>query len=241
MKRVLKILLCVLLCAGLILGWLLYKNWNTVLGVADGFLYSQEDVEQKLDNNQKELQKFLDENEKVVVRDLTEEEKKAIEKGDITEDEAVKLITGQKTLEEFLKEKEVSENNEEGQKTPQEEKPETSKLTDQIVSELIAKLYVEKNAAISKLDGLEAKLKAEYGSLSAKEKVAIRATLISKYMPMVLAWEKEADNAVYETLNKIKSELVKAKRDTSVVNKIDEAYKNEKRLKKAYYVKRYMS
>ena len=107
MKRILKVLLCVLLCAGLILGWFLYKNWNTILGVADGILYSQEDVEQRLDENQKDLQKFLGENEKVVVRDLTEEEKKAIADGSITEDDAIKLMTGQATLEEIAHKKET--------------------------------------------------------------------------------------------------------------------------------------
>ena len=109
MKKGWKIFLTVFLCIVLIVGVVVYLNWNTIMGVVDGVRYTQEDVEIKQEENRKELQKFLDENKGVTVRELTAEESKALADGDISEEDAVQIITGSTTLDEIKVQKESKE------------------------------------------------------------------------------------------------------------------------------------
>ena len=323
-KKKWKIFIIILLCILILVGWIVYNNWNTVLGVIDGLRYSQEDVEQQQEENKKELQKFLDENENVTVRDLTDEEIKALANGEINQEDAVQIITGQKTLDEVKADKiheeetgntendilknesdnsqgqtenevvsqqgtsvnkpEVSkpvagskpgetksetgkqpvtgtqtttekapvansqsgstDNKPSGNKQPEKNKqpsdnkqPEKNKqpsgdkqpvtnnqqtsglmpdvtapkdaapvstegkTSDQIVSELIASLYVQKSVYLSTLDGLEAEIGAEFEKLPAKEKPIQKPKIIAKYMPIIAEWEKNCDRVVYEILD----------------------------------------
>lgn len=240
-------------------------NRNTVMGVIDGFRYSQEDVERKQEENKQELQKFLDENKEVTVRELTEEENKALADGEITEDDAVQIITGSTTLEEIKQQNETASSEEKlgtgktetdiPADTPDIQPPENDKpvvqptvtpepvpekTSDQIISELIATLYVQKSVYLSRLDGLESTLSAEWETIPKEQKKAEKARIIAKYMPVIADWEKTCDDMVYGILDQIEAEIKKSGKDLTIIDKIDEAYQNEKRLKKAYYINNYM-
>lgn len=266
MRKGLKIFLIVFLCIVLLASVVIYLNWNTVMGVIDGLRYSQEDVEKKQEENKKELQKFLDENKEVTVRELTEEENKALAEGEITEDDAVQIITGSTTLEEVKKQNETATEDEKGTQgksetdipadTPKPQAPPSNetavqpavnpepvqeKTSDQIISELIATLYVQKSVYLSRLDGLEDTLSAEWATIPKEQKKAEKARIVAKYMPVIADWEKTCDDMVYGILDQIEAEIKKSGKDLTIIDKIDEAYKNEKRLKKAYYINNYMS
>jgi len=273
MKKGWKIFLIILLCIVLAVGCVVYFNWNTVMGVIDGLRYSEEDVVRKQEENKQELQKFLDENKDVTVRDLTDEENQALASGEISEEDAVKIITGTATLDDVKKQNgdvakppEPAENGStvqapSGTEAPPVTKPEPSgeapsvpvnppavtpapepeKTSDQIISELIATLYVQKSVYLSRLDNLESTLGAEFEKVPKNEKGAEKKRIIAKYMPVIIEWEKTCDGVVYGILDQIEAELIKSGKDLSIIDKIDEAYKNEKRLKKAYYINNYMS
>ncbi|MBQ7039769.1 MAG: hypothetical protein IJN39_04295 [Clostridia bacterium] len=267
MKKFLKILLIVILCVAIIVGFILYRNWNTVLGVIDGLRYSQEDVERMQQENKQELQNFLDDHQNVTVRDLTPEENEALANGEISQEDAIKIITGSVNLSDLKLDEppDVSSSNpssgdtsavvtNQETQTPEQTTPTTtvteppavpqidpSKDSGQVLSELIATLYVQKSVYISKLDTLESTLGAEFEKVPKSEKKDEKARIISEYMPVIAEWEKTCDAVVYGILDQIEAELKKTGDDLTIIDKIDEAYQNEKRLKKAYYVNNYMS
>ena len=112
------------------------KHWNSLEALVDSFRYSQDEVVEKLDENKEQLQQYIDENENITVRDLTEEEAKSLNEGKITEQEAVDILTGKKPETQLPVNDSATE--------PKE--PETSEnATDAIVSEAIAKLYIQKS------------------------------------------------------------------------------------------------
>lgn len=114
--------------------------------------------------------------------------------------------------------------------------------SDKKVSELIAKLYVQKSIYLGKLDGIEAKVRSEYLSNPKKwgSKKNAKNALLNKYMPEVASWEKQCDSTVYGILDEIRAELKKQGKDDSVVNTMKKAYLDEKKLKKTYFINRYM-
>lgn len=120
--------------------------------------------------------------------------------------------------------------------------PSPSPSPEKRVSELIAKLYVQKSTYLGKLDEIEAQVRAEFiaspdkwGTLQDAKKV-----FLSKYLPTVANWEKTCDDMVYGVLDEIRTELKKLGKDDSIVETMKTSYLEEKKLKKTYFINRYM-
>ena len=287
------VFIVIILIAGIVI-----KHWNSLEALVDSFRYSQEEVVQKLDENKKQLQQYIDENEDVTVRDLTEEEAKLLSEGKISEEEIVKILTGQtngetqsegtssekepsseannpntEPTEEKPTEPEPSKGDSQKEnppakneeKKPTENKPSESKPTENkpvenkpeetepeetptgtAVSEAIAKLYVQKSIYLGKLDSIEARVNDEFYALLKSEHLdeagikEAKQQFLKTNLSTVAAWENECDSVVYGILDEIKAALKESNQDTDIVKKLEEAYLNEKRLKKSYYIKRYM-
>lgn len=242
MKKTLLIALSIFLVILIALGIVAYVNRNTVGALIDALRYSNEEVEQKMQENNKDLQEFIEKDENIVVRDLTEEEKAALNENKITQEDAVSIITGEKTLEEVLK------NNEENlpeQKPSAEDKPQkpsnnVTENSDKRISELIASLYVEKNTRLAAFDSLKAQVYQEYKAIEGVEHETKKWDLINKYTPVLAQWESDCDSVVYGIIDEIKAELKKAGKDESIATKLREAYLNEKKLKKASLATKYL-
>jgi len=228
--------LFVILIIVILVGSIAIKHRNSIAALIDSFRYSQEEVVQKLDENKQQLQQYIDENENITVRDLTEEEAQSLKDGKLTEEEAVEILTGQE------KKEEPPESNVEKPSEPDTQE----KTPDTVVSEAIAKLYIQKNKYLGKLDTIEGQLYSEYYSLvtsnnmSQEEMKAKKQQMINSNVSKVAAWENECDSVVYGILDEIETALKQSNQDTSIVKKLEEAYLNEKRLKKSYFINRYM-
>ncbi len=229
--------LFIILIIVILVGSVAMKHWNTLEALVDSFRYSQDEVVKKLNENKKQLQQYIDENENITVRDLTEEEAELLNKGEITEEEVVDILTG--------KNPEVQPPADDPVAEPKE--PEVSENTaDMIVSEAIAKLYIQKSKYLGKLDAIEASVRREYvnivksNNLSEEEKRAAKYQFINSNMAKVAAWENECDSVVYGILDEIKTALKGSNQDESIVKKLEQAYLDEKRLKKSYFINRYM-
>lgn len=226
--------LAVVLIVIILLGSVVVRHWNSIAALIDSFRYSQEEVVNKLDENKQQLQDYIDNNENIVVRDLTEEEAKSLAEGKMTEEEAVKVLTGK-------------ENEEEPPEKPNDkETTEPEPTTDTVISEAIAKLYIQKSHYLGKLDTIEARVKGEYYALvkaehlNKEEMKAAKQQFLKSNISTVAAWENECDSIVYGILDEITVALKANNEDTGIVKKLEEAYLNEKRLKKSYFINRYM-
>ena len=247
MKKKKKIIIVSCLVLLLILGWFAYKNWNSIDAIVHSLNTTEEETVKEIEQTKEELSQYLETEENITVRELTEEESKALSEGTITEEEAIELMTGKKPAPEKTPEKEPSETNApkpkeetESEASKPEKTPEES--SGDRVSELIAKLYVEKSKYLNKLDSIEASVRAEYLSDPHKweSKSAAKKDLLKKYLPEVAAWEKTCDSTVYGILDEIRAELRKTGKDESIVDTMKKAYLEEKKLKKTYFINRYM-
>ena len=243
MKKKKKIIIVSCLVLLLILGWFAYKNWNSIDAIVHSLNTTEEETVREIEQTKEELSYYLETEENITVRELTEEESKALSEGTITEDEAIELMTGKKTD----PEKEPSETKapkpQEGTESETSQPAKTpEESSGDRVSELIAKLYVEKSKYLNKLDDIEASVRAEYLSdpHNWESKSAAKKDLLKKYLPEVAAWEKTCDSTVYGTLDEIRAELRKSGKDESIVDTMKKAYLEEKKLKKTYFINRYM-
>ncbi len=248
MKNRTKVWLTILMVVILLLGWIVYKQWNTITAFTDSLKYSQDELEQSMAQNKEELQKFLDEEENITVRDLTQEEAEALSEGSLSEEEVVALLTG-KASEQPEEEPPTEVAPKDPVTEPVDDKAppapvQTPDPSEQAVSEAIARLYIQKSTYLNKLDAIEAEARAEfiskYGALDAEGEKAGKKEMLTTYLPRVSAWESECDKIVYGILDEIRAELKKSGKDESIVDKMKTAYLDEKRTKKAYFINRYM-
>ena len=111
----------------------------------------------------------------------------------------------------------------------------------QKVAELIAKLYIQKSKYLGKLDEIEAYVVYQYDYvMTREEKKVAKQKFLTEYLPMVASWEKECDAVVGGIISEIRTALKESGQDTTIADTLDEAYKNEKKSKKAYFINRYM-
>ena len=228
----------IILIIVILIGSVVIKHWNSLEALVDSFRYSQNEVVEKLDENKKQLQQYIDENENITVRDLTEEEANLLNSGKITEEEIVDILVGKKP--------ETESPSEDSPVVEPKEPESTENTSDMIVSQAIAKLYVQKSKYLAKLDGIEARVRQEFINTvdsknpSPEERRAAKQRFLNSNISMVAAWENECDSVVYGILDEIKAALKDSNQDDSIVKKLEQAYLNEKRLKKSYFINRYM-
>lgn len=244
MKKGIRIFLSVLLVVVLAVGIFAYTQRNSIEALIHSLSTTEEDTVKELEQNKEQLQQFIDEKENISVRDLTEEESAALASGELSEEEVVKLITGQTPEPTPTPTPSVAAKPTDGNKpTPTPEPTPTPKPTsEQIISELLAKLYVQKSTYLNKLDTIEANVRYEYTSQEDKweSKKAAKKELLAKYLPEVASWEKECDKTVYGIIDEIQAELQKNGSDEDIVDTLKKSYQEEKKLKKTYFINRYM-
>lgn len=245
MSKKLKIWLAIIAVFLILVGWLVYTQWDNINAFIDAFRYSNEEVETKLQENNQAITEYLEKEENITVREMTEDEVKALAEGTLTEEELIKLMTGQTAVapsaeaphtdspkKPAVSDKPVAPN--------QPSVPEPPKTTAQTVAEAVAKLYITKNDYLGRLDAIEAKVRAEYIAMSNEEKKDAKKRMLSQYLPMVSSWENECDAAVYGVIGEIRKALKASGQTETVADQIEAAYLNEKRLKKSYFIGRYM-
>ncbi len=258
MKKTTIIVLSIVLIVLLGLGWFTYRQWNTISAFIDSVRYSNEELTQQLEDNKKKVDDFLAQEEDITVRDLTEEESKALNEGNLTEEEIIELLVGtptqQPTASPVVTEKpETTSKPEENTQQPIATPPQTAtpapqESSGQIVAKLIAKLYVQKSTYLNKLDVIEAEAREAYMNLpydfrqdNDETKLSDgKKQLLQKFLPIVASWETECDNVVGEIIDEIRAELKKSGKGTEIADTLYESYLNEKKTKKAYFINRYM-
>lgn len=240
MKKALKIFLAVFLAICLALGWLIYANWNSIEAFIHSMNTTKEDTVRELEQNKAELENFLASEEDITVRDLTEEEAKALNEGTLSEEELIGILTG--STPKPVETPKATKNPETSSSPPPKPTPTPEPTSDEIISQLIAKLYVQKSQYLNKLDEIEENVRNDFIAREAEWDTlqAAKSDYLKKYLPVVANWEKTCDDTVYGILNEIRAELKKQGKDESIVDTMKMSYLEEKKLKKTYFINRYM-
>ncbi len=248
MKKALKIVLIVLIVLLVLSVAIGVWQRENIAAFIDGLKYSQEDISALINDNEKIITEALDDYPDMEVREVEDEELKAFEEGKISQDELVKIVLGQTSLEQTIEEKNDqvdmpanSENPSKQEPDTQDLKPNNSSNGDSEVAALVAKVYVLKSTYVSKLDGLIAEAKAEFIALPKdKRNTASKQKILSSKLSKASGMETECNAAIEAILSDLTEVLKKYNKDTSLVASIRKAYNNEKQLKKSYYISKYL-
>ena len=252
---VLKIIggvLLILLLVVAVIGW---QFRSYVFAAWDATQYSTEEIEDKMRENETRIAKALEEIPEIQVRDLTDEEKQQLESGELTEEQAIELLTGgasaANAAQPDASEQDAAQTSDSGSSTantgtsasqkPASAKPSASKpdYSAQISAE-VARAYVLRNRFTGKLDSLLEQAKTDYSTIPDKARTTDRKTeFIEKYMGIANDMEASCDASMSELVGNVRRMLKASGQSTSLADEIASTYDSEKQLKKSYYMSLY--
>ncbi|MBO5136139.1 MAG: hypothetical protein J6C17_02015 [Clostridia bacterium] len=109
------------------------------------------------------------------------------------------------------------------------------------ITKYILRLYELKSEYLGRAEALIQKAKSEFYSLPADDRnVDNRTKIILKYSKDAYSALAQCDSEVNKICNSLEKYLKDNKADTSIVSEIKKAYEEEKTLKKAYYINKYI-
>ncbi len=239
---VLLIILAFLLVVLTIGGVWVYKNWNTVTTMYYVFTGKTEQVQTNKVDTDKRAEEAIKDFGIDSIRPLNEEEIEKLKSGELTEEEAIKIVLG-KTDE--ISNTSTSQNstnsNKDNSTTDKKEltSEEIKQKNDEIAS-LIGKMYVLKAKFNSELASVESWVHSEYakyrklyeGEVPSSEKMKIGSAAYSK----ALSLEADCDGQVKGILDNLTVLLKETGQNTNLVSEIQAAYENEKMVAKSLYM-----
>lgn len=223
MKRWAKILLTVLAVLVVVATAVMVWQRNNISVVLTTITKTGDEIANELDDSKEKLKSEIKEKYNAdLVSDFTAEEESKIIKGEISAEDAVKIL--EKKYEDTKKENASAQNKRE--------------TVDKLIGDKAIELYSLKAYYLGKLGQIEAKVKKEYIAMPKEKKNLVgKQELVAKYIGTATSLLNQCDNEVNKLLKELESELKALKEDTSVVKTIRDAYEKEKALKKAYYLK----
>lgn len=108
--------------------------------------------------------------------------------------------------------------------------------TNEIASACIAKMYVLKSTFEAELDNLYQEAMSYYGDMSEAERKNAASLMVKKFYSRALGLERQCDAQVDQLMTDLTVSLKASGGDISIVKKMQQAYKEEKSLKKSYYL-----
>lgn len=250
MKKRYKILIAVLLILLTVFGFLIFKYHRLIKAVWDGFMLQKEQIETMQIENDKKTAEIVGKLGVETVKPLTEEEEKELANGNITKEEAINIILGNKTIDEIKEEKKsTNANSSDTPKNNNTDKNQVSKDDKELkeandkISNLIGEIYVLKARFKGELNSVEAWVEDQYRGLTKEEKAQKQSpaerAIGQQMFGKVAALESECDSKMKSILSEMKTLLEKTGQDTKIADQIWDAYENEKQITKSSYINRY--
>ncbi len=212
MKKILKILLVVILAVAVALGWFLVNNRDYIKALFLAGKTTGTEISTNIGERERKTVKTL--GKYIPIKELTESngEYRGLE-SEKESVESIKNAIDYDSLDEIQA----------------------------VIAEYVLKLYELKSEYLGKAEALIQMAKDEFYALPQEEWTTDNRTrIILKHSKEAYSALAECDSKVNNICNDLEKYLKDNKADTSIVNEIKKAYEEEKTLKKAYYMKKYI-
>lgn len=221
-KIALGILGAVLVVGGAAAAW----QWNNLSALRYGLTMDQDTLDAKLEENQAVLDQAMEDYD-IGGYAFSEEEVAQLTDGTLSAQEAARKLLEQKA--DAAQDQPAQEPAGEQPAQPAEtQDPEAE------IKELIATMYALRASYLGKLDAVVQSAIDEY---TAGEHTADNRTkVVYSKIDELAAMEKECDGQVADVVSRLRELLKATGQDDTLARQVEETYREEKSLKKAYYL-----
>lgn len=223
-------------------------QWNNLKAARYMMTMDGDTISSRLEENSKTLSKAMEDYD-ISGYDFSDEEIASLVDGSLTADEAAEKLLGESPAP--VPTAEVSPGGDtasssEPSTVPSATTPSasgnggtsnTGDSIDQQIRQQIAKMYVLQATYVARLEAIVQSAIDEYvaGEHTAENRTAVVYSKVEE----LTALEKECDAKVAEVVSTLRELLKQAGKDDSLAKEVEETYKEEKSLKKAYYLKEF--
>jgi len=238
MKNIKKVLLWSFLIIVLVISLLLFWQRDNISALINGIKYSSDDLASQLDIKREDLKEQVSKYTNIPISDISAEDEEKLFTGKITIEEISEKYKF--PLDEIDETKENEETNANNDLETNPTNADNSKAIDKAVSTGVSKMYALKAKYVSLLGELERSVVSEYSKLPKEEQNASnKKKIVAKNLNYIAEMEHKCDSEVADSLLKLEEKLKELKGDTEIVKILREAYENEKKIKKSYYLSIY--
>ncbi len=239
MKKTFKILIILLIVITCVAAGLLIWQSDNISSLISGLSSSSEELAAKMDDQRNKLKTEVEKYVSRPIEDISAEDEKKLIKGEITVEE----IADKYNLPlDYMKDADtsLSEGTTNNPQDASNEVQPDSKAIDKAISEGVSKMYALKAKYVNKLGEVERTVLKEYKNLpKEKQNKDGKYKILMDNLDSVAKLEKKCDDEVAKVLSDLEEELESLNGDTEIVKILREAYKQEKEIKKSYYLSMY--
>lgn len=247
MKKQYKIFSTIIIILIALIIMLAFWQKDNISALINGLNSSSEDLAQKMDENRANLKAEIEKYTAEPIIDITAEDEQKLLKGEVT----VENIADKYNLPiDYMKDTDEEFNDEhtksfqgtkdssiEGSTSPI--KSNTKKI-DEVIGSSVSKMYALKAKYVNKLGELEREVVKEYTSLPKEQQNKnSKYEILMDNLNYVAQLEKKCDDEVAKVLANLELELKEHNSDTEIIQILKDAYKQEKEIKKSYYLSIY--
>jgi uncharacterized protein YxeA len=239
--KIVKVFLCLLLVLVIAIAALCYWQRDNISAFVKSRNSNSEDIAEEMSVSKAKTNEEIEKYNVPIKRDFTVEEEEQIRKGELSVEEAVSRLFQADGTSQTQTNTATGETASDGSSGSVAEDTTTALTPEQeIISNYVTQIYSLKAEYIGKLGSLERELKAEYKSANGTSKSAATiASFVQSNMGRAISMESECDAKVDALLTDMRNELSAIGADTSIVDTIEDAYIEEKALRKSYYLSLY--
>ncbi|MBO5408678.1 MAG: hypothetical protein J6A61_04685 [Clostridia bacterium] len=223
MKRKTVICILVFLLVLAVFSGVAIWQWNNITAIRYAVTYTPEKRQEMIEETKRVMKQISEEYSDVDFSKLPDEGVAMLSKGELSEEVAVAVLSGEITWEEAKKQPMTL--------------PQSSQITSEQksrVDEIIAKIYVLRSGYTGKIDSLVGQALSDY-----RAKKGTKRELMNKYISMGYALQGECDSQMESLLSELSAELKRTGGDMTLISQIRSAYQTEKSLKKAEIIGKY--
>lgn len=193
-------------------------QWNNLSALRYGLTLDQDNLDQRLEENQAALNQAMNEYQ-IEEYSFSAEEMAQLADGTMTAQEAAQKLLDPETAQ---------------QPDVAPEAPAESVSPEQEIKELVATMYVLQATYLGKLDAVVQSAIDEY--LAGEQTSENRTRVVYSKIGELTAMEKTCDSEVAEVVSRLRELLKATGQEDTLASQIESAYQDEKSLKKAYYL-----
>lgn len=218
-------------------------QWNNLSALRYGLTMDRDTLDQRLEENKAALNQAMDEYQ-ISEYTFSNEKVAQLTDGSMTAQEAAqKLLEQSPTPSENTQAAQPEQPSQPAQsgQTGQSSQPaqdvqpeQTLSPEEQEIKELIATMYVLRATYVGKLDAVVQSAIDEY--VAGEHTSENRTNVVYSKMDELIAMEKECDGEVAAVVSRLRELLKATGQDDTLARQVEETYREEKSLKKAYYL-----
>lgn len=228
-------------------------QWNNLNALRYGLTMDRDTLDQRLEENKAALNQAMDEYQ-ISEYTFSNEEVAQLTDGSMTAQEAAQKLLEQSTIpSENTQEQAAQSAQPEQTPQPAQGDPATQGQTgqssqpaqdvqpeqtlspeEQEIKELIAIMYVLRATYVGKLEAVVQSAIDEY--VAGEHTSENRTKVVYSKMDELIAMEKECDSKVAAVVSRLRELLKTTGQDDTLARQVEETYREEKSLKKAYYL-----